>query len=93
MPTNPVLPFFARLAVQQQILDLLGKLLKWRAQVKAMSRRRDLQHVDQVLRCRTRPQTAIQQWLRPIGNNFAGIKIVTASEAVAFRASAVGAVE
>jgi len=54
---------FARLAIEQQVLNLLRIFLKGCGEVEAVGRRRDMQHVLQVLRTGAGSQTAIEQWL------------------------------
>ncbi len=83
----------ARFAVQEQILNLVRKLFKGRIEVDAVRRRRHLQRVDQPLRRRTRPQSAIEQRLRPIRDHFGGIEIIPTAEAVALGTSSIHAVE
>ena len=58
-----------------------------------MRRRHDLQNVNQPLRRRTRPQSAIEQRLRPIGDHLRRIEIIAAAEAVTLGASSIHAVE
>ena len=87
------LPATPRFAVEQQVLNLLRKLLEGRAQVNAIRIRRDLQHVNQILRRRARPQSALEQRLRPIGDHLGGIEIITAAETVTLGAGSIGAVK
>ena len=51
------------LAVEQQVLDLVGKFFKGRGQVDAISFGNQLQTMNQVLRSRARPEAAIEQGL------------------------------
>jgi len=83
----------ARLAVQQQVLDFVGKLLKRHAEVDSVGCSHDLQTVDQTLRRRTRPQSAIEQRLRPVGDHLRRIEIVAVSEAVALGTRSIHTVE
>ena len=83
----------ARLAVQKKILNLVGKFFERSAQVDAIRRRRNIQHVNQSLRRRTRPQPAIEKWLRPIVDHLRRIEIVFAAQAVALGTGAVHTVE
>ena len=72
---------------------MFGKLFKRFVQIDAVRRRRYLQSMNQSLRRRTRPESAIEQRLRPIGDHLRGIEIVAAAEAVALGASSIHAVE
>ena len=72
-----------RLAVEQQVLNLVGKFLKGRRQVETVGLDNQLDAANQVLRCRTGPQAAIEYRLRPIDNHLGRIQIVAASETVA----------
>ena len=83
----------ARLAVQQQILNLLGKLFKRSVQIDAVRRRRNLQGMNQSLRRRTGPEAAIEQRLRPVGDHLRRIEIVAAAEPVTLGTSSIHAVE
>ncbi len=83
----------SRFAIQQKVLRLLRKFFERRTQIDAVRRRRNLQLVNQILRRRTRPQPAIKQRLRPVGNHLRRIEIVLAAQPVALRASSIHAVE
>ena len=49
--------------------------------------------MNQILRCRARSQTAFEQRLGPVHDYLRGIEIITASQAMALGASAVGTIE
>ena len=87
------MPPRCRLAVEQQVLNLVGKFLEGRGQIEAIRFGHQLQTVNQVLRRRARAQAAIEQRLRPIDDDLCGIEIVAAAEAVALGAGSIGAVE
>src|ERR1700730_18329203 len=87
------LAFTLRLAVEQQVLNLVGKFLKGRRQVETVGLHNQLDAANQVLRCRPRSQAAIEYRLRPIDNYFGRIEIVAAFEAVAFGTGSIGTVE
>ena len=80
-------------AVEQQVLNLLGKFLEGRGEIEAVRLGHQPQTVNQILRRRAWAQAAIEQRLRPIDDDFGGIEIVAAAESVAFRAGSIGAVE
>src|SRR6266481_3603602 len=82
-----------RLAVKQQVLNLVGKFLEGRRQVETVSLDNQLDAANQVLRCRTRPQAAIEYRFRPIDNHLRRIEIVAASNTVAFGTGSIGTVE
>ena len=82
-----------RLAVQQEILNLVGKFLEGRRQVETVGLDNQLDAANQVLRCRTGAQAAIEYRFRPIDNHLGRIQIVAASEAVALGTGSVGTVE
>ncbi len=75
-----------RFAIQQQVLNFVGKFFKRRSQVDAIRFRHQLQSMGQILRGRPGTETAIQQRLGPVHNHFRGIEIVAAAQSVAFRA-------
>ena len=82
-----------RLAIEQKVLNLVGKFFERRRQIDAVRFGHQLQSVRQVLRRRARTQAAIEQRLRPIHNDFGGIEIVAAAQAVTLRTRAVRTVE
>ncbi len=82
-----------RLAVQQQVLNFVGKLFERRRQIEPVGLHQQLNAAHQILRRRTRPEAAIKNRLRPIDNHFSRIKIVAASQTVALRACSIGTVE
>ena len=87
------LPTLFRFAIEEQVLHFFRQLLERRFQINAISCRDDLDLINQILRSRARPERTVKQRLRPIINNFGGIEIIRAAEAVALRAGSVGAVE
>src|SRR5258708_35568564 len=61
------------LAVEQEVLNLVGKFLEGRRQVETVGLNNQLNATNQVLRRRTRAQAAIEYRLRPIDNHFGRI--------------------
>ena len=81
------------LAVEQQVLDLVGKFFKGRGKIEAIGFGHQLQTMNQVLGRGAGAETAIEQGLGPVDDQFRGIEIVAAAQAVTFGAGSVGAVE
>src|SRR5271163_3364924 len=52
-----------------------------------------MDELKQILRGGARSESAVEEWLGPVGNDLCGIEVVDAAQAVAFGARAVGAVE
>src|SRR5258708_461336 len=72
-----------RLAVQQQVLNLVGKFLEGRREVETVGLNNQLDAANQVLRRRTGAQAAIEYRLRPTDDHLRTIQILAASESVA----------
>ena len=83
----------ARRTVDQNMLLLVRQLLERGLQVDLIPRRRNVNELDQILRSRSRPQSAIQQRLRPIRNHLGRVEIVKRPKPMALRASAKRRVE
>ena len=79
--------------IQDQVLRLLRKLLKWLGKIKSMRSGCKLKSVDQVLRGRARSETSLEQRLRPIGDDLCRIEVVLAAQAIALRARPINAVK
>src|SRR6202023_3626791 len=82
-----------RLAIQQEVLNLVRKFLEGRRQVETVGLHNQLDAANQVLRRRPRPQVALEYRLRPIDNHLRRIQIVAASETVALGTGSVGTVK
>src|SRR5262249_60315714 len=80
-------------SVVQQVLYFRGEFFKRSRKIDLVSCGNNRDHSPQVGRAGTRTQRAIEQRFRPIDDNLRRIKVVLAAQAVAFRASAVNAVE
>ena len=79
-------------AVYQQVLLAWGQLLERRLEVDLVANSREVDELEQILRCGTRAET-VQQRLRPVGDDLGGIEIVKRTEAVALRTGTKGGVE
>ena len=80
-------------AVDQDVLMLRRQVFERRLQVDAVAVGGQVDEPEQVLRGGARAQPAIEQRLRPVGDDFGGIEIVERAEAVALGAGAKGGVE
>ena len=79
-------------AVDQQMLLLDGQILEGRLQIDLVAVGGQIDQLEQILRGRAGAQ-AIEQRLRPVGDDLGGIEIVERTEAVALRAGAEVGVE
>ena len=80
-------------SINQNVLLFGRKIFKGKLEVDLVAVRGQLDQFEEVLRGRPRPQSAIQQRLVPVGDDFGGVEVVQGAQAVALRAGAEGGVE
>ena len=80
-------------AVEQDVLLLLRQIFEGLLQVYLVALGGEVDELEQILRGGAGAECAVEQRLRPVGDDLVGIEVVDAAEAVALRAGAVGGVE
>src|SRR5271157_4655874 len=80
-------------AVDQKVLLARGQLLKGYFEVDLVAVGGQRYELEKVLRGRAGTEAAVQQRLRPVGDNLGGVEIVERAQAMALRTGAEGGVE
>ena len=80
-------------AVDQQVLLARGQVFERSLEVDLVAVGGEMDELEQILRRGTGAEAAVEQRLRPVGDDLGGVEIVERAQAVALRAGAEGGVE
>src|SRR6185437_10486898 len=81
------------IAVENQILHAARKLFEWRAEIEAVRESGEFERALKIRGTAARAESAFEERLRPVDDNFSGIEIVFRAKAVTFGARAIGRIE
>ncbi len=85
--------FRLRRSYEEQFLLFKGELLEGLLQIDLVTLGGEVDEAIEILRTGARAEGAVEQRLGPVGDDFGGVEIVDAAEAVALGTGAVGGVE